>query len=299
MLFSGADITPSGVRVRYVSSGAVQTVEGRFLVGADGPRSHVARASGLHQNGKFLAGAEWIVEGNDLPKNTFNLIFDDVLAPGYCAWLAPKGDHAALGVAGYARRYNPSSSLERAAAEFSRLLGISSLRSVRRKGGLIPIDAAISKTYNERVLLLGDAAGICGAASGAGIFQAIASGYLAAEHLLAYLDGDARALSRYPHRLARFYRQGTYLFVERQIRRLLDTLGTSERIDWLFERFREPRYKELLRAGLLETRLHQMDRLFWRLVVGGILNPLGVHQLVSGIGWLARQAWSEKLPSNS
>ena len=57
-------------------------------------------------------------------------------------------------------------------------------RRVERKGGLIPIDGRAGEMYNKHILLLGDAAGLCGAAAGGGIFQAMASGQLAADYVM-------------------------------------------------------------------------------------------------------------------
>ncbi len=287
--FSDARPTADGVIVRYQVNGAERRVRGRFLVGADGPLSQVAEVGGLHRNRRFLVGAEWIVEGLSPPAHTFSLLFDHRLAPGYCAWLTPRGEYAALGVAGYARQFRPSQALRQAAEEFGALLGSSRLRRVERKGGLIPIDGYAGEMYNERVLLLGDAAGLCGAATGGGIFQALASGQLAADYVMEYLNGDDQALRTYRRTLYRFYRLGSYLFLERQLRRLLDELTLNGTLEWLFDRFRRPARRRLLRRGLLETHLSEMGRLPWELLVGSLLHPLRPREVLSGISWLGLQ----------
>ena len=152
--FTDARPTADGMVVHYTDSGAECKVRGRFLVGADGPLSRVTEVSGLHRNRRFLVGAEWIVEGISPPAHTFSLIFDHTLASGYCAWLAPGGEHAALGVAGYARQFRPAQALRQAADEFGALVETSRLHQVRRKGGLITIDRRPWEMYNEHVLLL-------------------------------------------------------------------------------------------------------------------------------------------------
>jgi flavin-dependent dehydrogenase len=83
----------------------------QFLLGADGAHSQVARRLGLDQNTRLLAGAEWLVEGVPLDRETFYLVMDQRLAPGYCLWLAPHGKIAALGVAGHQRAFKPAESL--------------------------------------------------------------------------------------------------------------------------------------------------------------------------------------------
>ena len=84
---------------------------GRLLIGADGRAQRWPSSMGLDQNKSFLAGAEWLVEGVPVEKETFFLIMNHELAPGYCMWLAPHGDMAALGVAGHLRKFNPTESL--------------------------------------------------------------------------------------------------------------------------------------------------------------------------------------------
>jgi 2-polyprenyl-6-methoxyphenol hydroxylase-like FAD-dependent oxidoreductase len=71
-------------------------VHTRFLVGADGTHSVVAQRLELERNTHFLAGAEWLVENVPLDRETFYLVMDHQIAPGYCLWLAPHGDIAAL-----------------------------------------------------------------------------------------------------------------------------------------------------------------------------------------------------------
>src|SRR5205814_9062473 len=87
------------------------TLYTRFLIGADGTRSRVAQRLELDQNTRFLAGAEWLLEGVALDRETFYLVMGQQLAPGYCMWLAPHGDIVALGVAGQSRAFNPTASL--------------------------------------------------------------------------------------------------------------------------------------------------------------------------------------------
>jgi digeranylgeranylglycerophospholipid reductase len=293
--FTDARPTVDGVTVCYQSDGVEQRVRGRFLVGADGPLSRVAEVSGLHRNQGFLAGAEWIVEGASPPSRTFSLIFDRTLSPGYCAWLAPRGEHAAMGVAGYAWEFHPARALRRAAEDFAALLGDAILRPVERKGGIIPIGGHAGEMHNERVVLVGDAAGLCGAATGGGIFQAIVSGRLAADAVIGYLNGDAQALPGYRGRLLRFHNLGSLLFLERQLRRLLDRLTLNGTLQWLFDRFRQPARRRLLRRGLLQTHVSEMEKLPWDLFFESLLHPLRPGELVSGALWFGLEGLASLL----
>src|SRR6185436_1995225 len=95
--FDGA---PNGV-ARLVGA---DPVSARFIVGADGARSRVARELGLDVNRRFLVGAELVhpvASGGSAP--TFHCVLDPRVAPGYLGWVIDDGQHAHVGVAGYPR----------------------------------------------------------------------------------------------------------------------------------------------------------------------------------------------------
>src|SRR6185312_1584179 len=143
-VFSDAARESDGrMRVSYTTNdggaATTHTEYARILIGADGAHSQVARRTGLDQNTRFLAGAEWLVEGVSLSRETFYLVMDHELAPGYCVWLAPHGAIAALGVAGHSRAFKPGETLRLAQALFAHVTDLSHMKLVERKGGVIPI----------------------------------------------------------------------------------------------------------------------------------------------------------------
>ena len=96
-----------GVRYEGASAGLVRfagadPVTARFIVGADGARSRVARDLGLDVNRRFLVGAEIVhpvASGTTTP--AFHCVLDPRVAPGYLGWVIDDGRHAHVGVAGY------------------------------------------------------------------------------------------------------------------------------------------------------------------------------------------------------
>ena len=76
-------------------------ITARFVLGADGARSHVARAFGLARNRRFLAGveAEFAATGEPDAKTDdyLHCFLDSRLAPGYLGWIVPgvRGDRSA------------------------------------------------------------------------------------------------------------------------------------------------------------------------------------------------------------
>ncbi len=248
-----------------------ETVRARFLIGADGARSRVAQSMGLEQNTRFLAGAEWLVEGVALDRATFYLVMNHDAAPGYCVWLAPHHEIAALGVAGHARAFNPTKSLRMAQTLFQDMADLSAMRIIQQKGGVIPVGGRLRRVYRDdaqgRALLLGDAAGLCGAATGGGIYPALISGRLAAHAVAAeVLNGERGAIKAYQRNLTQAGRLGHYLKIEDWLRRALDRMGSNADVDALYGLFRSPVGHQMLQRALLEVPIIGMDSNFFSLL---------------------------------
>ncbi len=276
------DATPIGDGAMRVSYGTpqsgdadskYQTVMARFLVGADGAHSHVARKLGLQQNTAILAGAEWLVEGIPLDGETFHLIMSHALAPGYALWLAPHGDIAALGVAGRQREFKPNESLRAAQTLFGQYIDMSRMRVVQHKGGVIPVGGRLQRVYRDdehgRALLIGDAAGLCGAMTGGGIYPAILCGRLAA-HAVAneVLNGTRGAVRAYLRNLPHVGRLGQYLRLEDWIRLGMNQLRSDDDLGAFYGLFTTPEGQAMLRRLLFETPIISMDGSFAATVRG-------------------------------
>lgn len=275
-------------RMRVTLSASTESSESdaiytRFLIGADGTRSKVAQSMGLDQNTRFLAGAEWLVEGVALDRDIFYIVMNQQLAPGYCIWLAPHGDIAALGVAGHPRVFNPTTSLRVAPELFQDVADLSSMRVVERKAGVIPTGGRLRRVYRDdnrgRALLLGDAAGLCGAGTGGGIYPALLSGRLAAHAVASeVLNGEPRAIKAYLRNLFHAGRLGDYLRIEDWIRWALDSMKSDTDLDMLYGLFGSAAGHQVLQRTLLEMPIIGMDSRFFALV----RNLLGQHPRLYG-----------------
>lgn len=143
-------------------------VRPRFLVGADGARSSVARDLGLDRNEHLIVGAEEVFAIPPVSTEpTFHCVVDPVLAPGYLAWVVNDGCHAHVGVAGYASRF--PNGLRAALRSFSASApGLERVErpdeteqpgAVERRGGPIPVGGVLRRISSAEGLLVGDAAG--------------------------------------------------------------------------------------------------------------------------------------------
>ena len=137
-------------------------VRARFVVGADGARSRVARDLGLDVNRHLLVGAEEVFDVSPTDAApAFHCVLDPSLAPGYLAWVVNDGQHAHVGVAGYARRFPDGlrRALERFSASAPGLSGTDRPADVERRGGPIPVGGLLRRIGSPEGLLVGDAAG--------------------------------------------------------------------------------------------------------------------------------------------
>ncbi|TDC52745.1 NAD(P)/FAD-dependent oxidoreductase [Jiangella ureilytica] len=174
-------------------------VEARFVVGADGARSAVARDLSLDRNRHLLIGAEEVfpIAAGDGPP-TFHCVLDPSLAPGYLAWVVNDGRHAHVGVAGYAKRF--PNGMRRALTRFAATApGLGSRGAaadavvdhaqVERRGGPIPVGGVLKRISCVDGLLVGDAAGAVSPLTAGGLDPCLRL----SEHAAAVLDDALRS----------------------------------------------------------------------------------------------------------
>jgi len=156
-----------------------QELTARYLLGADGANSVVARALGLRQR-KVLGvaiEAEVPVDGQTLAEYAQTALFEFGTVPGGYLWIFPKKEHLSVGIAVF----------DKSRAD---LRGI--LRGEITKFGIeldgtplhahpLPVHWYHEMLATERTLLVGDAAGLVDPFLGEGIRYAVRSARLAAE----------------------------------------------------------------------------------------------------------------------
>ncbi|HTF99423.1 MAG TPA: geranylgeranyl reductase family protein [Nitrospirota bacterium] len=177
---------------------AHQTYEGRFLVGADGIHSIVARSirPALAKDEMALALVSQTPAADaDIAKRlgkTLEIYFGE--APMGYGWLFPHREYYSSGIAGLASRFSrPRESL-------AYLLKGLSIEGSGVQGHFIPFGGIKRTIAKGRILLIGDAAGFADPFHGEGILYAILSGKLAARAVADTLrvnDRPAAAVAQY------------------------------------------------------------------------------------------------------
>jgi flavin-dependent dehydrogenase len=184
-LFEKAGRTRSGFDLHEIGTA-------RFLVGADGPSSRVAKMFQLGQNKKFLFGVEYEYPGVEIDEpDRLHCFVDRRLAPGYIGWVV-----AGVGIVqvGLARRVHPDRSMATAAmTEFlKKIAPVFDFRRIRPasvRAGMIPCGGVVKPVAASRVMLVGDAAGMVSPVTAGGIHTALKHGSAAGHAIADYLRG--------------------------------------------------------------------------------------------------------------
>jgi geranylgeranyl reductase family protein len=177
----------------------------RYLVGADGPRSRVARELGLGVNREFLVGVEAEFDGvRGFDTDRLHCFLDAQLARGYIGWIVP--GYNGIAQVGLACRHPRAPDLPAFLRKVAPVADFSRARCVGHRGGLIPVGGPVSPMARGDALLVGDAAGLVSPLSAGGIHTALESGWVAAhaiaDHLLENGEAPAAALARSTPRFA-------------------------------------------------------------------------------------------------
>lgn len=207
--FAGCEPWSHGSRVFLRRNGQPLAVTTRFVMGADGARSRVARALSLDRNFAGIVGVEDVLV--DVPLNgppCFHCFLDPEVAPGYLGWLVHDGAEVHLGVAGDPARFEARQALEKLRARAGRLVPLERGRVVERRGGWIPVNGMLRTIVNPRGMLLGDAAGAVSPLTAGGLDPCLRYSEFAANPVARYLDdGGRKALAALQgHRFRRRFR---------------------------------------------------------------------------------------------
>lgn len=151
-----------------------KTFSSDILVGADGPTSKVAQASGLYANRKNWVGKQYTANLS-MEKDVFYVYFGDV--PDFFGWVVPESDTKAR--VGVASEKNVSTYFD----ILMKKLKLNKKDLYECQAGPIPMYDPKNITSKDNVYLIGDAAGLVKATTGGGIVYGMRAGKILAECL--------------------------------------------------------------------------------------------------------------------
>lgn len=159
----------------------------KFVVGADGSRSAVAKHYSLGVNKHFLIGMELEFQGTHFFDERFMHVFvDSELAPGYIAWAVPG---VGITQVGLACKHPNHLAIEQLLHKLKPIVDLTQVKPLERRGGLIPAGGVVSPLGNSKALLIGDAAGTVSPLTAGGIHKALELGALAGSRIADYIEG--------------------------------------------------------------------------------------------------------------
>jgi flavin-dependent dehydrogenase len=231
----------AGSRVLLDTEGGRREVRARFIVGADGAVSRVARDLGLDENREWIVGVEEVYRApeNDHPP-AFHCWLDPRIAPGYLAWVVSDGEEIHVGVGGYADRFAPAEAMREFRGRVSAQFGLEGREPDERRGGRIPVGGVLRRIASPRGLLAGDAAGAVSPLTAGGLDPCLRLSALAVRVTTAHLAGDPAALAEYSGRRFR-----TKFAVRIAMRRALSAIGTPALAEAACAALRLPLFRPL------------------------------------------------------
>ncbi len=196
------DATNGKLTLRLSGSSPITT---RYLIGADGARSRVARDLKLELNREWLVGVESVLHGAVLDGPPRLLCFlDPKLAPGYIAWIAYDGEETHLGVGGYPSLFDPTAGLQEFRSRVENIVDLRKAKQIETRAGLIPVGGVLRNIANATGLLIGDAAGAVSPLTAGGLDPCMRLSAFAASVVTEYLStGDVQVLQAYSGELFR------------------------------------------------------------------------------------------------
>ena len=231
------------VEVKIDSRHKKTVLKAKAVVIATGFGSTLPRKLGLGEIKQFVLGAQAEVDINEVDE--VEVYFDQSLAPGGFAWLVPTTDDK--GLAGLLTQRQADFYLENLLNTLSGQGKIAS-SEVPRSYGIVPL-RPLPKTYTDRVLVVGEAAGQVKPTTGGGIYYGLLCADIAAEVLhQAFLAGNFSAtfLSAYQKKWrARLNRE---LTIDYWARTLFAKLSNNH-IDYLFRTASKKGIPELLTSA--------------------------------------------------
>jgi len=228
-------------------------IESQMIIGADGIWSIIAKKTGLGKHGKRVGMClykEFSLSTKLLDKYFTNkrlgYLHHRVQEINGFGWVIPKKEHLNIGIGeirNLSKLSNKKTNLKEVFKKHindlqeDKFIPIN-LEIGRPKGAVVPA-CPMKKTYSNRIILCGDAAGLANPSTGAGIEYAMISGKIAAEVISKALKTgniNAKFLSKYESIWRKDFGKDINIFLQiqkrwgKQTERLINLIGRDKQL---------------------------------------------------------------------
>jgi digeranylgeranylglycerophospholipid reductase len=210
----------------YERKGELRTVGFRYLVGADGVGSVVARSCGFDMGGyEIIPTIQYVMVNCRIPeRNMIRVYLGNEVAPLGYVWVFAKNEYMAnVGIGVRGRPAKPY--LDRFIARHPEFFG--NAKVIKEGGGGVPVGGQVRELVKGNVVLCGDAAGQVIPITGGGIRSSMAAGSIAGEVLAQAIEaGDPSVLREYPVRYSEPW--GSRISKSLKVLRVIETLPDDD-----------------------------------------------------------------------
>lgn len=255
-LAKGLEKREDHVLVKAERMGEEIEIKTKIVIGADGPESRVGRWGGLKTTVKpknMESGAQFEMVGVEMENpNALEFYFGSV-APGGYAWIFPKGnDIANVGLA-VISTLTEKSAYEHLLDFVKTCPATKNATAVELNIGGDPVGGIIKKISTDRILVVGDAAGMVNPLTGGGIISGMQGGLIAGEIAAAAVkEGDTseKRLSKYDKRCEKEIGDSFNKYMKS--RDYLESLSDEE-LDLIAKTFNKTEFERISTTELLKV----------------------------------------------
>ncbi|MCQ5377625.1 MAG: NAD(P)/FAD-dependent oxidoreductase [Candidatus Methanomethylicia archaeon] len=185
--------------------GDLREITFKFLVGADGVGSVIARGCGFPiEDSELIPTIQYVMINCTIPeKNMIRIYMGNEVAPLGYVWVFAKNDFMAnvgIGVRGKPAKVYLDRFIESHPDFFK------NAKVIKEGGGGVPVGGQIRSIVKGNVVLCGDSAGQVIPITGGGIRTSLAAGSMAGEAVAEALEtGDPSRLGAYPQRYSEYW----------------------------------------------------------------------------------------------
>jgi geranylgeranyl reductase family protein len=174
------------------------SVEGRYLIAADGAKGPMAKWLGFKDRKRTLGGALEAEAITPIEKGHMAHFEFGMVKNGYI-WNFPKADGYSIGIGAF--RGGESQNLREIVAEYSEMFGVN-FKSIKQFGHPLCLWNGNQILHTQNALLAGEAACVVDPFTAEGIRPSMFSGLKASEAIHQALSGDTDALENYTKAIA-------------------------------------------------------------------------------------------------